>query len=235
MMAGRLKALHDHLERESKAVAQPEEFNRLRAGRPSDIAGFDQLVVEAQAECVAASLQSDQYGRTLDPAAALYRRMANCRANPTPTPGNLAFYGESEAHGEARKEARRAIADACVGCDGLHRELERLVKEVEIRHRVLAEQSKAGGKPIAGDESRGQSRPSKKTAGHPGNPTNRWTRKQKAEARRHLAAWKKARATKTMPEFLKDYPEADRAKIRAMIRTAMKWESEKKRKNADRR
>jgi hypothetical protein len=70
-------------------------------------------------------------------------------------------------------------------------------------------------------------------ARRPGNPANRWNKKEKAEARRFLAAWKKARVGKTMEQFLGDYSLDKRVAIRSKIKTAMKWESEAKRKSQD--
>lgn len=65
----------------------------------------------------------------------------------------------------------------------------------------------------------------------PGNPKLRFTSAQKTEYKRLLRDWKKAQHSGlSLGQFLEDnFVEADRTAARRKIKTAQKWESEKKR------
>jgi hypothetical protein len=70
----------------------------------------------------------------------------------------------------------------------------------------------------------------------PGNPENQWTKEQKQEARRYLSQWRKAKLDgKKMKQFLSEFPQHEHKAIKTKIKTAMKWESERKKRDADRR
>jgi hypothetical protein len=143
----RLEGLRAHLDREVGARTQVGEFRRLRAERPTDSEEFTRLVATARAECILVGLQYDQYGRTLDRVDQLYRRMANCTANPIPDDGAVEVLGQQKAMVAASRVFHEDRRDTVRDYLDLHRDLDGLVKEVSAHHRMRAK----GAKPTEGE------------------------------------------------------------------------------------